>query len=361
MRLPNPAFWQGRRVLLTGHTGFKGSWLALWLAELGAQVTGLALPPATDPSLFRLLGLDGVIRSRFGDVRDVRAVDDAMAEADPEIVFHLAAQPLVRAGYREPAATFAINVMGTVNVLESIRRRPGVRALVVVTTDKCYAPRSDGRPYRENDALGGDDPYSASKAGAEIVTAAYRQSYFGGGPAVATVRAGNVIGGGDWSPERLVTDVVHALHENAPLVLRYPQAVRPWQHVLDPLCAYLVLAERLFLDGDAYARGWNVGPEPDVVATVEQVVRAFARAWGRAVDIVGPTERQPHEASVLRLDSTEARTALPWQPLLALDDAVAWTAAWYRAAETSDATRAITSEQLASYARLASTSATRAR
>ncbi len=358
MRLPDPAFWSGRPVLLTGHTGFKGSWLALWLTRLGARVTGLALPPATEPALFDLLGLEREIDSRIGDVRDERALANAFAAARPEIVLHLAAQPLVRAGYREPVETFDINVMGTVRVLEAARRAGGVRAIVVVTTDKCYVPRDDAAAHREGDRLGGPDPYGASKACAELVVEAYRASYLrAAGIATASVRAGNVIGGGDWSPERLITDVVASLRDRRPLTLRYPRAIRPWQHVLDPLAAYLVLAERLAEDGDAFARGWNIGPDETACVTVGELVDRFARAWGAAPARAEDALAQPHENAVLLLDSSAARAALPWSPRLDVGDAVAWTASWYREHARGASAAALTAEQITAYGAAAASGA----
>jgi CDP-glucose 4,6-dehydratase len=350
VRLPDPGFWAGRRVLVTGHTGFKGSWLALWLTRLGARVTGLALSPATQPALFDLLGLERELDSRIGDVRDERALAAAFAASRPEIVLHLAAQPLVRAGYREPVETFEVNVMGTARVLEAARRARGVRAIVVVTTDKCYVPRADAAAHREEDRLGGPDPYGASKACAELVAEAYRTSYLrAAGIATASVRAGNVIGGGDWSPERLITDVVAALRGGTPLTLRYPHAVRPWQHVLDPLAAYLILAERLAENGDVFARGWNVGPDEASSVSAGELVDRFCRAWGSAPPRTRDASAQPHENPVLLLDSSAARAALPWSPRLEIGEAVAWTAAWYREhAHGADAAE-LTERQIVAY------------
>jgi CDP-glucose 4,6-dehydratase len=348
MRLPDPGFWRGRRVFLSGHTGFKGSWLAFWLHRLGAEVTGYALPPQTDPSAFELLRVAERTSSQLGDVRDVEALAMALRRSRAGVVFHLAAQPLVLRGYREPVLTFETNVMGSVNLLEAVRSSSETRAVVVVTTDKVYAESDDGRAYRESDALGGPDPYSASKACAELVTSAYRDAFLRErGVAVASVRAGNVIGGGDWSADRLIPDLVAALRSGNVLRLRNAGATRPWQHVLDPLAAYLVLAERL-IDGDDVARAWNIGPDAASVATVGDVVARFEAAWGRT------TSRQSdvgtfHEAPRLQLDASAARAALGWAPRLALDDAIGYTAEWFRGHAQGDSAEALTIEQINRY------------
>ena len=348
MGLPSRLFWQGRRVLVTGHTGFKGSWLTAWLLRLGARVTGFALPPATNPAAFTLLGLQGKIDSRFGDVRDHEAIADVLARVQPEIVFHLAAQPLVVPGYREPRETFETNVLGTVNLLEAARRVDALAAIVVVTTDKGYAERNDGEAYREDDRLGGRDPYAASKACAELVAACYRDAYLRErGVALATVRAGNVIGGGDWSAHRLIPDLVSSLVRGEPLELRNPGATRPWQHVLDPLAAYLLLAERLVANADL-ARAWNVGPDPDCAATVAEVVARFERAWDGAAEHREVTAHY-HEAPQLILDASAARRELGWSPRLDLDAAIHYTAGWYRAHAGGQPVEIITEQQIARY------------
>jgi CDP-glucose 4,6-dehydratase len=324
--------WSGKRVLVTGHTGFKGAWLAWWLSRSGAAVTGYALPAdERRPNLFRALRLDAAIESALGDVRDRSAVRRFVERVKPDAVFHLAAQALVRAAYADPAGTFETNVAGTAALLDAVRTSDSVRAVVVVTSDKCYLPRSSGAPYREDDPLGGYDPYGASKAAQEIVAAAYRSSYFAGGPLLATVRAGNVIGGGDWSADRLVPDAIDALLGKAPLVLRYPDAVRPWQHVLEPLHAYLVVAERL-LAGDAeVASAFNVGPGESGHRTVAEVIDLLYAAWGRAPAWERAAGIQPAEAPVLRLDAGKAARALSIVPRFGLEVACRRTAEWYRA------------------------------
>ena len=322
----------GRRVLITGHTGFKGAWLAWWLARDGASVAGYALAPeAGRPSLFDALRLGEVVDSAFADVRDAEAVGRVVQRFRPDVVFHLAAQAIVRTSYDQPRATFETNVGGTAAVLDAVRACDAVRAVVVVTSDKCYAPRSTGPAYREDDPLGGKDPYSASKAAQELVAAAYRGSFFERGPLLATVRAGNVIGGGDWSRDRLVPDVVASLVERKPVVLRYPAAIRPWQHVLEPLHAYRVIAERLF-DGDrTAATAYNVGPSEADHRTVAEVVDRLYAAWGREPAWEIEPDVQPAEAHVLRLDAAKAERELGIVPRLGLETACRLTASWYRA------------------------------
>ena len=328
------ARYAGRRVLVTGHTGFKGSWLALWLEMLGARVAGLSLPAPTTPSHHALLR--PAFDEALVDLRDAAAVRGALARFAPQIVFHLAAQPLVRASYREPAQTFDTNVMGLVNLLEAVRVAPAVRAVLVVTTDKCYENREWEFAYRETDALGGHDPYSASKACAEIVSASWRASFLGtddgrGHPVLlATARAGNVIGGGDWAAERIVPDLARALDAGETVRVRRPSAVLPWQHVLEPLAGYLALGARL-LDGDAcFADAFNFGPADDDTLTVGELVRAFERHWPALRCEFATADDGPHEAGLLRLDSARARSRLGWRPVWRSERAVERTAAWYR-------------------------------
>lgn len=331
VRSPDSAFWRGRRVLLTGHTGFKGSWLALWLASLGAEVHGFALEPTVEPAPFVELNVEKRLASHcIGDVRDARAVAAAVAATRPEVTLHLAAQALVRRSYAEPLLTYATNVMGTAHVLEALRGAGDPGACVVVTSDKVYAERV-GSAYAEDDRLGGHDPYSASKAAAELVVASYRASFLATQHLhVATARAGNVIGGGDRSQDRLMVDVVAALLSGDVVALRHPEATRPWQHVLDPLSGYLILAERLVQDGPSFARPWNFGPAASGVATVEEVVTRAREAWGGSLRVARSAALGPHEAPSLILDARQACHKLGWTPRLDLDHAVAWTIEWER-------------------------------
>jgi CDP-glucose 4,6-dehydratase len=324
----------GRRVFVTGHTGFKGSWLAEWLLALGAEVTGYALDAPTDPSLFVEAGLSERMRHVLGDVRDLDNLLAAMAVARPEAVFHLAAQPLVRRSYTEPVYTYETNVMGTVNLFESIRSTPSVRVAVNVTSDKCYENHETERPYREDDPLGGFDPYSSSKGCSELVTSAYRRSFFGEGSGVriASARAGNVVGGGDWAEDRIVPDCVRALSAGEPIVVRNPDAVRPWQHVLEPLSGYLWLAARMLADGGGLEGAWNFGPQPSDVVSVRSIADAVVAEWGAGSWQTPETaEAQPHEAGLLLLDISRADRELGWRPVWRTSRAIAAAAAWYRA------------------------------
>ncbi len=338
---PSPAFWAGRRVLVTGHTGFKGSWLLVLLDSLGAQVTGLALEPDTTPSMFDLIGGAALCDHHVADIGDAAAVEAIITRAAPEIVLHLAAQPLVRASYVDPLATYRTNVMGTAHVLEACRRAPSVRTIVSVTTDKCYA--NDGRTagYREDAPLGGHDPYSNSKACAELVSACWRDSFLAErGTGLATARAGNVIGGGDWSADRLVPDAIRAFSAGRTLEIRNPGAVRPWQHVLEPLTGYILLAEALSADPVRFARGWNFGPAASDMAPVQTVIDLLANQWGVTQPWATQPGDHPHEAAMLTLDSSAAADALGWRPRLSLDHALALTADWYRADDARAITRA---------------------
>jgi len=350
-------FWQGKRVFLTGHTGFKGGWLATWLLEMRAEVAGYALKPDTEPSYFTLCGLGELMQSDFGDIRELDGLGRALRKAEPGIVIHLAAQPLVRRSYREPVETFATNVMGTVHVLEAVRRTPSVRAVVIVTSDKCYENREWMWGYREDEALGGRDPYSASKGCAELVTSAFRWSFFGGAgrsPAVATVRAGNVIGGGDWGEDRLVADAVRAIQRGQPLVVRNPKSVRPWQHVLEPLAGYLELAERLYTEGDKWAGAWNFGPRDEDAVTVAELATMIMRLWGKGDWEAASEQEAPREARYLKLDCSKARQILRWRSRLTLEEAVRMTVAWYRRARAAELGREMydfTCEQIRDYER----------
>lgn len=350
----SPDMWRGRSVLLTGHTGFKGGWLALWLDRLGAHVHGYALQPPTRPNLFEAAGVEAVLASHtLGDLRDLRSITEAVSRARPEIVFHLAAQPLVRESYRDPLGTLATNVMGTAHLLEAARRTDSIRAIVVVTTDKVYANLEDGRAYAEEDALGGHDPYSASKAAAEIVSATYRGSFFGEGghPArVATARAGNVLGGGDWARDRLVPDCLRAFAAGEPVRLRYPDAVRPWQHVLEPLSGYLRLAEALGgPEGERFAGAWNFGPGAAGEATVWEVAEAVAELWGEGARVERASGEHAAEAGLLHLNSGRARRELGWSPRWSLREALRATVGWHRTWEEAEDVAALTREQIHAY------------
>jgi CDP-glucose 4,6-dehydratase len=327
---PQAEFWQGKRVLLTGHTGFKGAWLALWLQALGARVTGLALAPHTTPSLFGLLQPGLAHASHIQDVRDAAAVQAIAAKTQPDIVLHLAAQALVRQSYRDPLETWSSNVMGTANVLEAVRATPSVRVVVVVTTDKVYANREWPYPYRETDPLGGHDAYSASKAACELVVASYRDAFLRAqGVAVASARAGNVIGGGDWAANRLIPDAVRAWSQRQPLALRNPASTRPWQHVLEPLSAYLVLAQRLWVE-PTLAGAYNFGPEPQQVSSVENVMKLASSPDHYCAVSYENNLNQPHETGLLALETAQSRKVLGVQPRWSLEEAVARTMAWYR-------------------------------
>ncbi len=332
----SPVFWRGKRVLLTGHTGFKGSWLSVWLRQLGARCTGIALPPPSSPSMFDLLQLQQHIDSHIADIRDYGAVDRICRQARPEIVFHLAAQALVRESYTDPRTTFETNVLGTVNLLEALRGVPDVRVVIVVTTDKCYENTGHQEPFRETDRLGGDDPYSGSKACAELVTHSYRQSFFNTPreqpkACIASVRAGNVIGGGDWARDRLVPDLMRAAHAGRTLKIRAPEAIRPWQMVLEPLSGYLLLAQHCWHEPQRYLGAWNFGPAAQDTRSVRWVTEHINTLLPEPVHIEYGDERPLQEKMTLRLDSTKARTRLGWQPLLSLETALQYTCDWYQA------------------------------
>jgi CDP-glucose 4,6-dehydratase len=328
----NRAFWRGKRVFLTGHTGFKGGWLALWLADMGAEVHGYALTPPTEPNFFTVASLPArLASSTIADIRDAAVLTQATQAVRPDIVFHLAAQPLVRYSYVAPVETYAVNVMGTVNLLESVRQTPSVKAVVNVTTDKCYENREWVWPYRENEAMGGCDPYSSSKACSELVTAAYRRSFLdAAGIHLASARAGNVIGGGDWAEDRLVPDFLRALDSGQVLTIRSPLATRPWQHVLEPLSGYLMLAEKLFTEGQSFAEAWNFGPEEADVRPVRWIVEYLcSQVPGAAWQC--DAAPQPHEANTLKLDSSKAKVQLGWRPRWNLQTALGMTLAWHQA------------------------------
>lgn len=351
------AFWQGRKVLMTGHTGFKGSWLSLWLQSMGADLVGFALPPPTKPSLFDVANVGQGMTSVIGDIRDLERMRAVFAEHRPEIVIHMAAQPLVRHSYAEPVETYATNVMGTVNVLEAVRATDSVRALVNVTSDKCYENREWIWGYRENEPMGGYDPYSSSKGCAELVTAAYRRSYFNPeqraehGVALASVRAGNVIGGGDWADDRLIPDILRAIEQGQPVNIRNPHAIRPWQHVLEPLAGYLMLAERLYRDGAVYGEGWNFGANDEDAKPVQWIVEKLTQAWGDGACWILDGGRHPHEAHYLKLDCSKAKSRLGWQPRWDLDRTLSAIVDWHRAYLRREDMRGLTMHQIAEYSR----------
>lgn len=348
-------FWRGRRVFLTGHTGFKGGWLSLWLQSLGAEVWGFSLAPPSEPNLFGVARVVDGMHSRQGDVRDLDALRAAMQAARPEVVIHMAAQALVRPSYDDPVETYASNVMGTVNLLEAVRGTPGVRAVVNVTSDKCYDNQEWVWGYRENDPMGGYDPYSSSKGCAELVTAAYRDSFFNParygehGVALASVRAGNVIGGGDWATDRLIPDFMRAILAGQAVVIRSPYAVRPWQHVLEPLHGYLSLAEKLFQEGPIHAGGWNFGPRDSDARDVEWIVECLTGLWGEGAAWRLDERPQPHEAHYLKLDISKARMQLGWEPRWHLDQALAAVVDWYRAWSGNEDMHAFSLGQIKAY------------
>lgn len=337
MSLPTfePIFWRGKKVFLTGHTGFKGSWLSLWLTSMGAKVTGFALAPNTAPNLFDVLKIGSVIEeSHIGDIRDFDALQKSMLKAMPDMVIHMAAQSLVRYSYANPVETYETNVMGTVNLLEATRRVDSIRATVIVTTDKCYENKEWVWGYRENDAMGGFDPYSSSKGCAELVTSAYRQSYFSDASSVnviASARAGNVIGGGDWASDRLIPDAIKAFESKKPLLIRNPQATRPWQHVYEPLSGYMLLAQTMFERGQTFASSWNFGPNDRDNRTVGEVADLIVSEWGESATWVKDGLDQPHEAKLLKLDCSKALSQLGWGPKWSIEIAIRKIVEWQKA------------------------------
>jgi CDP-glucose 4,6-dehydratase len=351
----NSAFWQGRRVLLTGHTGFKGSWLSLWLQAMGAQVVGYALAPPTTPSLFEVAGVAQGMTNVIGDIRDLDKLQAVFVEQRPEVVIHMAAQPLVRYSYQNPVETYSTNVMGTVHVLEAARHAGSVRAIVNITTDKCYENREWVWGYRENEPMGGFDPYSSSKGCAELVSAAYRSSFFNAGShaqhgvAMATVRAGNVIGGGDWAKDRLIPDILAAFEQGRKVNIRSPHAIRPWQHVMEPLRGYLTLAERLCEHGPDFAEAWNFGPNDEDAKPVGWIVENMAALWGEGSQWQLDASAQPHEAHYLKLDISKARIRLDWHPALRLNDALALITDWSKQRQVGADMRQFTLTQIQAY------------
>ena len=344
----NTAFWHGKRVLLTGHTGFKGSWLSLWLQSIGVNLLGYALQPPTDPSLFEVARVAEGMESVIGDVCDREHLQKVIADFNPEIIIHMAAQSVVRSSYIDPVSNYSTNVMGTVNLLEAIRQAGGVRVVVNVTTDKCYENREWVWGYRENDPLGGYDPYSSSKACSELVTASYRNSFFhpseygDHGVAIATARAGNVIGGGDWTPDGLVADITKSILNKQPVLIRNPYATRPWQHVLDALNGYLTLAERLYENGSAFADAWNFGPYESSIKPVGWLVEQLISLWGEGASWEQDKAHQPHEANSLSLDCSKARLKLGWEPSLSLEDSLKQIILWNKSYQAGEDMQAVT-------------------
>jgi CDP-glucose 4,6-dehydratase len=347
----NSIFWHGKRVFLTGHTGFKGSCLSLWLQSLGVKVHGLALEPPTTPNLFTVAQVaSGMSSHSIGDIRDLATIQKAMQTAQPDIVIHMAAQPLVRLSYAEPVETYATNVMGTVHMLESARHTPSVKAIVVVTTDKCYENKEWVWGYREDEPMGGHDPYSNSKGCSELVTSAYRRSFFKDkGIAVATARAGNVIGGGDWAPDRLLPDILRAFEAKQAVIVRNPHATRPWQHVLEPLSGYLTLAEHLYTHGQAFAEGWNFGPRDDDARSVQWIVEHLVTGWGTGATWQPDGGVHPHEANYLKLDISKAKARLGWQPRWDLTHSLGKIVEWHQAFTAQHNMHDITLNQVMEY------------
>jgi CDP-glucose 4,6-dehydratase len=355
----NPEFWRGRRVFLTGHTGFKGSWLSLWLKTLGADVTGFALDPPTSPNLFEQAAVSACVRSVRGDIRDFAHLKNAIAESRPEVVLHLAAQSVVRTSYEDPIETYSANVMGTVHVFEAIRQLKLRCAVVNVTSDKCYENRNWIWGYRENEPMGGHDPYSNSKGCAELVTSSYRDSFFSPekfsdhGVALASVRAGNVVGGGDWTRDQLIPDLMRAFLETKPCLIRNPLAYRPWQFVLEPLRGYLGVAERLALEGTRFASGWNFGPVDTDVRPVSWIADELVKLWGDGASWELDAGAHPHEDQALRLDATKAAAGLGWRPMLPLNQALTWIADWYKVFSRGGDLKELTLHQIQQYESLA--------
>lgn len=356
--------WRGRRVFLTGHTGFKGGWLALWLAKLGATVRGYALDPSNQPSLFHSANIGSVVEDLRGDICDFPALQAAITGFRPEVIFHLAAQPLVRHSYADPLGTYATNVLGTAHLLEAVRKTPCVRAVVCITTDKCYQAPESIHAHRETDPLGGNDPYSSSKACAELVAAAYRNSFF---PisrfshhqvALATVRAGNVIGGGDWSQDRLIPDLIRGFSSGRQVFIRYPGAIRPWQHVLEPLHGYMLLAERLLQGHTQFASAFNFGPARGDAWPVQRVATQLANLWGHGAAWTPQTGATLEEAPFLMLDSSKAHAELHWQPRLTIESALKWTVDWYQSCLRGEPMQEATRQQIQAYEQLPARPAT---
>ena len=355
----SPSFWHNKRVFVTGHTGFKGGWLSLWLQMLGAKLTGYSLQPSTNPNFFEVAQVAQEMMSIIGDIRDSNELTNALLQAKPDIVFHMAAQPLVRSSYLDPMKTYSTNVMGTINLLEAVRKQlPQIRAVVNITTDKCYENKEWVWGYRENDSLGGYDPYSSSKSCSELVTAAYRNSFFNSknneliNIGLATARAGNVIGGGDWSEDRLIPDILRAINNSKNIEIRNPHSIRPWQHVLEPINGYLQLAEKLYLQGEEFGEAFNFGPRENDTKSVLSLVEEFAKHWGEGITWKFDTGKYPHEAQSLKLDCSKANLKLGWEPQWNLNKAIESTVAWQKAYICKKDMRAYSLEQIDEYSKL---------
>jgi CDP-glucose 4,6-dehydratase len=351
----NTSFWKNKNVFITGHTGFKGTWLSLWLKSMGANVTGYSLLPPTSPSLFDLSQLNNEITSFIGDIRDHEKLEETMVLSQPDIVIHMAAQPLVRDSYKIPVETYSINTMGTVHLFEAIRKSRSVRAVVNVTTDKCYENQEWVWGYRENEPLGGFDPYSSSKACSELITSSYRNSFFNPmeygshGTAIASARAGNVIGGGDWATDRLIPDCIKSLLNGEKIAIRYPKAIRPWQHVLEPLNGYLMLAKKLYVEGPKFGEAWNFGPDDSDTKTVEWIVKELCTKWGNEAEYIFDNKEHPHEANYLKLDCSKARFKLDWHPKWSLDVALDKVIEWAKAYQSRDDLNKVCLKQIKEY------------
>jgi len=347
----NRDFWKGKKVFLTGHTGFKGAWLSLWLQDCGAIIKGYSLEPNTKPNLFGVASVDEGLESIFADIRDLDSLRKSMSEFSPEIVFHMAAQPLVRFSYKNPVDTYGTNVMGTVNLLESVRSCQSIKVVVNITTDKCYENKEWNWGYRENESLGGHDPYSNSKACSELVTSAYRNSFFNykDSAKVASVRAGNVIGGGDWAKDRLIPDILKSFANKRPVALRSPFAIRPWQHVIEPLSGYLRLAEKLYNYGNEYVGAWNFGPMEDGVKTVSEIVEYLVQKWGDEAKWFHEEIDKPHEAELLKLDIAKARSLLKWEPRWGIYTALDKIIEWEKAYNNGQSMKTFTLKQIKEY------------
>jgi CDP-glucose 4,6-dehydratase len=355
MKNPRADFWKSKRVLITGHTGFKGSWLSLLLYGLGSEIYGYALDPPTEPGLYKLANIDEFVKSTISDIRDYQKLQDVLLRIKPEIVIHMAAQPLVRESYRNPRETYEVNVMGTVNILEAVRLTGGVKAVLNVTTDKCYENKEWIWGYRENEPIGGYDPYSNSKGCSELVTAAYRSSYFNPedyqkhGVALASARAGNVIGGGDWAEDRLIPDFLRSIITGKKIIIRSPDSIRPWQHVLEPLTGYLLLCERLYEEGARYAEGWNFGPDDSDAKQVDWLVQYLCDKWGNGASWEIDTRPHPHEAGYLKLDCSKAKALLNWKPRWSLETTLNSIVDWNKAYLNNEDLKTVCFNQITSY------------